>query len=86
MRKFKENFSSNCCICSEISSGKFPSKYYSFYPVNNRICLENEQFIVVPSISPIVEGHLLIFPKYHIKNLRTTLICFLKSYMNQKSW
>ncbi len=69
MRKKTEFFSTSCCICTEVSSGKFPLDYHSSYPLTNRICIENEHFIVVPSISPIVEGHLLIFPKYHIKNL-----------------
>jgi len=66
------NFKNKCCICSELISGQFPDKYQYYYPIKNRICLENKHFIVVPSISPIVEGHLLIIPKYHIKNLAST--------------
>ncbi|MFH1526819.1 MAG: HIT family protein [Bacteroidota bacterium] len=69
MRKKTEVISPSCCICAEVSTGKLPLDYHSSYPLTNRICMENEHFIVVPSISPIVEGHLLIFPKDHINNL-----------------
>lgn len=58
-----------CCFCDEFQGGGFPEKYLKHYPVKSRVCLESENFIVVPSISPIVVGHFLVLPKKHISNL-----------------
>ncbi len=62
----KEISSPSCCICDEIDSGKFPSDYYRQYPIQNRLCYESEYFVLFPSVSPLVSGHVLIFPKKHI--------------------
>jgi diadenosine tetraphosphate (Ap4A) HIT family hydrolase len=62
-----KNLNNICCICKEILTKKFP--FEDNYQINTRILHENDDFIVLPSVSPIVTGHLLIFPKRHINNL-----------------
>jgi diadenosine tetraphosphate (Ap4A) HIT family hydrolase len=37
--------------------------------LNSRIVDESESFFVIPSVAPLVEGHLLIVPKRHITSL-----------------
>jgi len=69
MKKIKHFFSENCCICNEILNSRFPEKLRRIYSIENRVCYENENFIVIPSVSPIVEGHLMLIPKKHIKSL-----------------
>jgi diadenosine tetraphosphate (Ap4A) HIT family hydrolase len=58
-----------CCICNEIRMNEFPLIYQQYYAIKKRICRETENFISFPSISPIVAGHMLIFPKAHIPNM-----------------
>jgi len=62
-------YSDNCCLCGEFLTGTFPKIYNEFYPIKSRICLETNDFVVIPSISPIVKGHLLVLPKWHISNM-----------------
>lgn len=66
MSEGKKSFVSvPCCICEEIRTGIFPIEYYQSYPVMSRVCYESEHFIVFPSVSPLVPGHILLFPKKH---------------------
>ncbi len=57
----------NCCICDEIKTKKFA--YSDIYDTENRIVFEDNDFIAFPSVSPLVEGHILVFPKIHINNV-----------------
>lgn len=61
--------SKSCCICKEIETHYFPKEYRANYPIRNRLCFESQYFVVFPSISPLVAGHTLVFPKKHVKNL-----------------
>ena len=60
-----------CCICSQILGDATndlvaqlvePDKYV------RRVPLESESFAVIPSIGPLVEGHVLLCPKQHFKS------------------
>ena len=62
---YYSKFESDCCLCSEIKIGVFPEEYASVYGVDNRICLESDNFIVIPSVSPITAGHTMLLPKHH---------------------
>jgi ATP adenylyltransferase len=62
---------SACCICSQIRGDANndllaqlvePDKYV------RRVPLESESFAVIPSIGPLVEGHVLLCPKQHFKS------------------
>jgi len=54
-----------CCICSEISTGEFPKELRRVYPVQRRISPVSENFLAMPSVSPLAPGHVLILPKEH---------------------
>jgi diadenosine tetraphosphate (Ap4A) HIT family hydrolase len=92
MDKMLTHLSSNCCLCAEIASGKFPSEYQSCYGVNSRICQESTEFVVIPTLSPLCAGHVLILPRLHVTNLaslaeplRWSLLACLRSTVNQLS-
>ncbi len=61
----------NCCLCEELSSKAFPGQYRSAYPVDSRICYETDEFVVLPTLSPLCAGHVLILPRRHVTNLAT---------------
>jgi diadenosine tetraphosphate (Ap4A) HIT family hydrolase len=61
--------SSTCCLCSEIATGKFHSAYQRAYPLETRICLQTLDFVVLPSVSPLSVGHVLVLPKIHVGRL-----------------
>jgi diadenosine tetraphosphate (Ap4A) HIT family hydrolase len=56
-----------CTFCSELSGllettnyGKLTGQY-----TKSRILWSNKDFAVIPSLGPLVEGHLLLIPKHH---------------------
>jgi len=60
-----------CSICDEIRNGNQAGLYYLYAKsflnnIESRILYENEKFIVMPSLGPVAECHLLVFPKKHI--------------------
>jgi diadenosine tetraphosphate (Ap4A) HIT family hydrolase len=59
----------NCCLCEEISSKAFPDQYRSTYPIGSRICHETGEFVILPTLSPLRAGHILILPRRHVTNL-----------------
>lgn len=62
-------FESDCCLCSEIKTGIFPEEYSSVYGIDKRICIESDNFIVIPSVSPIAIGHTMLLPKQHYTSM-----------------
>lgn len=58
-----------CLEFSNINEYKFSSFYQLFPHLNDRILLETENFVVVPSFGQIVEGYLLIITKFHILSM-----------------
>lgn len=52
----------NCPFCEEFSSGRLDCEDTTF---TSRLLFETEHFAVVPDISPLVPGHVMILPKSH---------------------
>ena len=71
MRTSNERAAFSCCLCEEISSRTFPDQYRGAYPVSSRICHETDEFVVLPTLSPLCAGHVLILPRRHVTNLAT---------------
>lgn len=65
--------SMNCCICSQIAGQKgndLLSKHLDSQDAYlRRIPLETPHFALIPSIGPIVRGHVLICPKRHCRSI-----------------
>jgi ATP adenylyltransferase len=58
-----------CHLCAEVQSRLFPKQYSAAYGVESRICYETEDLFVVPSVSPLSSGHVLILPREHLTRL-----------------
>jgi diadenosine tetraphosphate (Ap4A) HIT family hydrolase len=54
----------NCPFCRELQSGKLPE--FCDVDIHSRILHETDRFVVMPDISPLVPGHVMIVPKGHI--------------------
>ena len=54
----------NCPFCRELQSGKLPD--FIDADIDSRILYETDRFVVIPDISPLVPGHVMIVPKAHI--------------------
>jgi ATP adenylyltransferase len=52
----------NCSFCDEFKSGEL---IFDKDNLGNRILYETDNFIVLPTIGPFVEGYLLTIPKEH---------------------
>jgi len=59
----------NCCFCEEIKEGRIQKDFRRNTKFEKRVLLENEKFLAIVSVSPIVDGHVLIVPKNHLKGL-----------------
>ena len=53
-----------CPFCRELQSGRLPDFVDS--DIESRILHETDRFVVIPDISPLVPGHVMIVPKAHI--------------------
>lgn len=71
MKTSNERAALSCCLCEEISSRTFPDQYRGAYPVSSRICHETDEFVVLPTLSPLCAGHVLVLPRRHVTNLAT---------------
>jgi len=60
----------NCCFCHEFLHYKVNEEIKERYSVTNRILFDNDKFVVLPSVSPIVKNHLLVLPKKHINTMK----------------
>jgi diadenosine tetraphosphate (Ap4A) HIT family hydrolase len=58
-----------CCFCTEAHSGRFSEDLSQVYDVESRISYETEDLVVVPSVSPLAPGHVLILPRAHVTRL-----------------
>lgn len=54
----------HCPFCRELQSGKLPD--FCDVQIDSRILYETGRFVVIPDISPLVPGHVMIVPKAHI--------------------
>lgn len=60
----------NCCFCQEFRCHEVNEDIKKAYSVTNRVLFENDDFIVLPSVSQLVKNHLLILPKRHINTMK----------------
>lgn len=61
-----------CCICSQIAgdaSNDLLAKTIGSGSYVRRIPIETEQFAVIPSLGPLVPGHVIVCPKQHHRSL-----------------
>jgi diadenosine tetraphosphate (Ap4A) HIT family hydrolase len=59
----------NCSICCELS-GVTPNRLSPILKgAKNAILLESENFVVIPSIGPVVAGHCLVVTRHHASTL-----------------
>ena len=62
---------STCCICSQIrgdASNDLVAQLVDSVSYVRRVPLESESFAVMPSVGPLVRGHVLLCPKEHFKS------------------
>ena len=64
--------SHDCCLCSQIAGWKENDLIARLLPPDQpyarRIIFESASFAVVPSLGPLVRGHMLLCPKAHVRS------------------
>jgi diadenosine tetraphosphate (Ap4A) HIT family hydrolase len=65
-----ERFKKDCCFCQEFRRNEVDGEIKEKYSVTNRILFDNNRFVVLPSVSPVVENHVLVLPKRHINTMK----------------
>lgn len=68
-RKLFNLDSSSCYFCEEINNNRFPDEFVRNCGIVNRVLEQCDNFVAVPSLSPITLGHVLIIPKYHVTSM-----------------
>jgi diadenosine tetraphosphate (Ap4A) HIT family hydrolase len=58
------NSNVDCPFCRELQGGRLPD--FCDANIDSRILHETDRFVVIPDISPLVPGHVMIVPKAHI--------------------
>jgi ATP adenylyltransferase len=61
----------DCCICSQMEgnpNNDLISQLLNEAAYKRRVILENDYFAVIPSLGALVDGHVIICPKKHIKS------------------
>lgn len=58
-----------CCFCSEFKSGRMPDHFIAKAGLAARIVAQTDNFLALPSVSPLARGHLLILPRSHISSM-----------------
>lgn len=63
----------SCDICNEIKSSvssriyrEYINKQYKENNLNKRIIFDTDNFVIMPSVGPVAECHLLLIPKLHV--------------------
>jgi ATP adenylyltransferase len=62
---------STCCICSQIAGDATNDLVAQLIDTDTyvrRVPFESESFAIIPSVGPLVEGHVLLSPKQHFKS------------------
>jgi len=59
--------SAECDFCVEFGAERVAPRYLETYgyPADGRIIYENDNFVLVSDLVPIVDGHLLLVPRHH---------------------
>ena len=56
----------DCEICEEIASNRPPGYLTKYVGDESRIVMQSELFVCMPTVSPILKGHVMVFPRKHI--------------------
>jgi diadenosine tetraphosphate (Ap4A) HIT family hydrolase len=60
-----------CEICSEFETGIMPDSIVTAYGRRpHRVIDQSENFVAIPSVSPLRPGHVLVFPRRHGSSMR----------------
>lgn len=60
-----------CCLCAQIrgdQDGDLIARLLPRSPYTRRVLLETDAFAVIPDVSPLADGHVLLCPKPHVKS------------------
>lgn len=74
----------SCSFCRELMDNRIPAEFMKQCGIVNRVFKESDNFVAVPSVSPITVGHVLIIPRTHITSLvqvKHTMISELNSFV-----
>jgi diadenosine tetraphosphate (Ap4A) HIT family hydrolase len=69
-RRVIMNKAHDCCFCAEFEKGEVDETLFLRYGIKNRILYSNDHFVVLPTASPLVDGHFLVLPRWHINTLK----------------
>lgn len=78
----------NCCICSQIAGKRendLISQLLGEDSYVRRVILESENFAVVPSLGPVVPGHVLLCPRRHYKSFASISNSYVEEFESIKS-
>jgi diadenosine tetraphosphate (Ap4A) HIT family hydrolase len=61
----------DCPFCIEFRKPERKSEFQAIYKNDpkSRVIAETENFVIIPDLSPLVPGHLLLVPKWHYTSL-----------------
>jgi histidine triad (HIT) family protein len=59
-----------CCFCTEFETGEVDKTLFLSYGIKNRILYSNDHFVILPTVSPLMAGHILVLPREHINTLK----------------
>ena len=65
----RPNLIEDCCLCTEIGANRIPDAFSGNCSLETRIVFSTNNFVVLPSVTPLVEGHVLLLPKRHVTSL-----------------
>jgi diadenosine tetraphosphate (Ap4A) HIT family hydrolase len=72
---------SGCLLCDEVHGENPLSLRLGHYKTTaDKVILETEHFLLLPDISPIVQGHILLISKDHLSCFAQLPICMLKEF------
>lgn len=76
---------SNCSLCNEFTAKDISMLPYTYskemsnrYGIVNRLLYEDKDFVIIPSLGPISECHLLVLPKTHMYSYALMPLSLLK--------
>lgn len=63
------NFCNKTCgICNEINGLSCIKGYDKIVSEKNNVIAENERFLVIPSVGPLNNSHVMLVPRYHVNS------------------
>jgi diadenosine tetraphosphate (Ap4A) HIT family hydrolase len=60
-----------CGICDEINGESFVDGYDKIVSEKKNIIAETDNFLVIPSIGPLNDSHIMLVPKKHVNSFNT---------------